>query len=393
MDARPTSAAVLVELDQPAPARLVVRNGDTVACSVEARADELHELVATGLEPKSIYDYTLELGGREVTGTLRTAPPEGDPRVRFLVVGDNRTDAVGHAAIVRAMLERADGADFVLNTGDMVANGAESDDWQELFDVESALLRELPIFPTLGNHELYLRGVGLPSFIRYTRVPDECGGADTYYGFTWGNVRFLVLDSNDDWSDVEGEQRRWLVAQLLAAERDEAVRHVMIALHHGPLSSGAHGGHPDMLSTGVVDLFRDHGVSLVLSGHDHMYERGEAIGVKYIVSGGGGAPLYEDNDPIPHQQTFEAVHHFLEVEVNGDDVRVTAIRRDGSILERCGFTRGERWRCDRRHAPPRRAREEDRASSRGLVLWGGLALAAAAAALLAVRHGRSRRHR
>ena len=33
-------------------------------------------------------------------------------------------------------------------------------------------------------------------------------------------------------------------------------------------------------------------VSFVFSGHDHLYQRGEVDGLKYVVSGGGGAPLY-----------------------------------------------------------------------------------------------------
>src|SRR5262245_41828261 len=108
------------------------------------------------------------------------------------------------------MRAEADGADFILNTGDMVADGRDLAAWQTMFEIEAPLLRELPLFPTLGNHERYYYGHGVPTYLKYARVPDELGGAETYYGFTWGPVRFVVLDSNDDWSDPELPQRQWL---------------------------------------------------------------------------------------------------------------------------------------------------------------------------------------
>jgi hypothetical protein len=208
------------------------------------------------------------------------------------------------------------------------------------------LLRQVPLFPTLGNHELYYEGVGLPSYLRYTRVPRERGGEETYYGFTWGPVRVLVLDSNDAWDDRETHQRRWLERELRDAEADERVRHLVVMTHHGPISSNHHGSHPGMVASGVVELLRERGVSLLVAGHDHAYERGDALGLKYIVTGGGGAPLYRENDPLPFQHVFEASHHFLEVDADAERMQITVHRLDGSILERCGFRRGAPWRCD-----------------------------------------------
>jgi hypothetical protein len=350
MDARTDQVAILFELSEEAPATVVVTQsaGDAEATEV-ARIDsaptDFHEVTVTGLEPRSSYDYRVEIGDVTADGSITTAPPPGDGPVRFLVVGDNRTDAQAHAAVVARMREHP--GDFVMNTGDMVASGADPEDWQQFFDAERELLMDTPLFPAMGNHELYRFGVGLPGFLRYTRVPDTHDSEETYYAFDWGPVRVLMLDSNDDWSDTESAQRRWLVQRLEEAGSDDTVAHLIVALHHGPMSSNHHGGHPDMLSTGVVHLFRRHGVALVLSGHDHGYERGDWNGVKYIVTGGGGAPLYHDNHPLPFQHRFDASHHFLWVDASRERMDITVRRVDDSLVERCGFERGGRWTCER----------------------------------------------
>lgn len=348
MDAQPRSIAVMFELPQPAGAVVTVRGGASGEVRVESTASAFHEVVVDGLEPGTAYDYTVRVrGGPSAEGSFPTAPEPGDGPIEFLVMGDNRTDAAAHQAVIRAMLEHP--GDFVLNTGDMVADGSDERDWIDMFDVQEPLLRNTPMFPALGNHELYAEGRGLQSFLEYTRVPRELGGQETYYGFTYGPVRFFVLDSNEGWAR-DSTQWRWLEEQLEAAEADGAIDHVMVAMHHGPYSSGRHGGHRGMGDAGLADLLRAHGVSLVLSGHDHLYERGDVDGLKYIVTGGGGAPLYPINERLPGQLAFEPTYHFLRVGVEGERVVVTAIRPDGSEIERCAFVAASPWQCE--GAPP-----------------------------------------
>ncbi len=344
MDVQPSSVAVLFELEEPRAATVVARSAAGDEVRAESLAGGFHEVVLDGLAPRTAYDYSVTLDdGAEARGSFQTAPRPGEGPVEILVMGDNRTDATAHAAVVRAMAEHP--ADFVLNTGDMVAHGDSPEDWARMFDVQEPLLRSTPLFPALGNHELYQSGRGLERFLRYTRVPRELGGRETYYGFTYGLVRVLVVDSNQDWEE-DDEQRSWLEEQLAAAEAAPEVRHVIVAMHHGPYSSGHHGGNEDMLASGLPELLRERGVSLVLSGHDHMYERGSVDGLHYIVTGGGGAPLYPVNARAPGQLAFEPVYHFLRVSVDGDRVTVTALRADGSRIERCGFAQGGPWECD-----------------------------------------------
>ena len=76
----------------------------------------------------------------------------------------------------------------------------------------------------------------------------------------------------------------------------------------------------------------------MFSGHDHVYSRAEASGVRYFVSGGGGAPLYPRKAnsarlDVAATQYFERVNHYLRVHVYGDLIEVSAIRADGTLIE------------------------------------------------------------
>jgi hypothetical protein len=108
-------------------------------------------------------------------------------------------------------------------------------------------------------------------------------------------------------------------------------------MHHPPFSVSLHGGQRE-LREAWTPLFEKYRVDAVFSGHDHAYSRAERAGVRYFVSGGGGAPLYprkRKSSPIDIEATqyFERVNHYLRVHVFGTFVEVTAIRADGTVIE------------------------------------------------------------
>ena len=79
-------------------------------------------------------------------------------------------------------------------------------------------------------------------------------------------------------------------------------------------------------------LLEKYGVQLVLSGHDHYYQRNQVNGITYIVTGGGGAPLH----PVgrgPSTLFAEETYHFLRVAVRRDVFAVTGVRLDGSEFD------------------------------------------------------------
>src|SRR5581483_6785284 len=81
-----------------------------------------------------------------------------------------------------------------------------------------------------------------------------------------------------------------------------------------------------------------HQVRAVFAGHDHCYERLERLGVRYFITGGAGAPLYDERQSCPGydhaaRRIYAAEHHWVRVRVRGEEVEVAALRLDGSAIE------------------------------------------------------------
>jgi hypothetical protein len=351
-----SEATVRFELETAAPATVDVSvQGDARDASAvrpshfESReVSATHRVRVTELQPATAYAFVVRAGGAIVgDGRIVTAPrSDANAPLTFLVYGDDRTDDGAHASVVRAMT--AVPSDILVNTGDMVQDGASAANWQTFFDIEKPLLRERPLLAAIGNHELYDDASGT-NFARYFGFFDDGGVGRPYGTARVGNARFFFLNGMDDW--LSGDERHWLQRELSSADGEAGLAWRFVVTHQGPWSAGPHGPNRQLIEAGVPQLLAAHKVDLLFAGHDHIYERGDGGSVKYIISGGGGAPLYRDLHQTPTTRKVEATHHFVEVSTLGDALRIVARRDDGSVIERCGFTRGGPWDCDGRSAP------------------------------------------
>jgi hypothetical protein len=353
-----TTADVRLELDAPSAVTLQVvreRAPATLRKVVDGASSTMHVLHLTGLDAGKPYIVGVNLGPTQgpVVGEVAfktSAPADANASTHFIVYGDDRSDQETHAGVARLMAQIP--SDFLVNTGDIVADGASSSDWQSFFDVEAPLLREHPLFLCIGNHELYDDEAGA-NFARYFGFAGP-GGAPRPYGTErMGDVRFFFLNGMHDWSS--GEEHDWLQHELTRADTEPGLVWRIVVVHHGPWSSGPHGPNTKLVDAHVPDLLAAHKVDLVLSGHDHIYERGDAGGTKYIVSGGGGAPVYKLGPPTPTTRKAESTYHFVEFTTTPGDLRIVTHRGDGSIIERCGFAKDKPWDCDTSPPAPRPA--------------------------------------
>jgi hypothetical protein len=344
---------VRFELDSPGAATVEVAResaaSGTAPAPAQARVfgdqktNAFHEVLATGLEPATRYVYAVRDGtGKLASGRFTTAPrPDAGAPVKFLVYGDDRTDPTAHRAIVRAMTSAQ--ADFLVNTGDLVEDGGSADDWQSFFEAEAPLLAEHAVFVSIGNHELYDDAAGA-NFARYFGHADPGGAARPYGTTRLSTVRFFFLNGMDDWDS--GDERQWLERALASADAEAGLAWRIAVVHQGPWSAGPHGGNEKLLRAHVPELLAAHKVDLVLSGHDHIYERGDAGALKYVVSGGGGAPLYRVAQTVETTRRAEASYHFVEITTAADALRLVAHRLDGSVIEACGLPKAGPWDCD-----------------------------------------------
>ncbi len=301
--------------------------------------ENVHEVVVDGLESGRRYKYAVQCGDERATGEFATAPDHAAPFM-FVVFGDSRSYVGAHRSVVERV--RREVPDFILGTGDMVNEGGSREDWQQFFDIERDLLHENVLFPSLGNHDRQGRGRTADNFRKYFAVPENSPNPERYYAFTYGNSRFLVLDSNA-YSFALTDQTAWIEQQLRAATMNKRVKHIFVAMHHPPYSVSLHGGHTQLRDS-WTPMFERYGVDAVVSGHDHNYQRAERNGVHYFVSGGGGAPLYPrsrrasklDKKAVKY---MERTNHYLRVHVIGDYVEVTAFRTDGTVMESMSWGR------------------------------------------------------
>jgi hypothetical protein len=277
-----------------------------------------HEAAVGGLLPGTRHAYEVWLDGAKVAQADARTFPAHEP-FTFVVYGDTRQGG----AMELAMAERiaAEAPDFVVHTGDLVRKGDDDAAWLELFANERALLQTVPLFPVIGNHEVWGDLAGDRALRHFPELRDG-----RRYAFTVAGARFIVLDGNLP----DAAQTAWLHDELEAAK---TARHVFVFVHQPPFSLGDHCGSAP-IQRDWVELFERYRVRAVFAGHDHAYEHMERNGIRYFVSGGGGAPLYDEHPCAEWdraaRQKYAAEYHFVRVQVSDGDVLVTAERLDPS---------------------------------------------------------------
>lgn len=183
-------------------------------------------------------------------------------------------------------------------------------------------------FPALGNHDWrsilcyqdHCRG----AYLSYFSLP----GNERYYDFIWGPVHFFVLDSSQrepDGTSPNSVQGQWLMNQLKASCSSWNI----VIAHHPPFSSGEHGASEYMQWP-----FKKWGADVILSGHDHTYERLLVDGLPYIVNGAGGKTLYDFQTPLPESLVrYNQDYGALFVEASEATLTLKFITRTGEIID------------------------------------------------------------
>jgi hypothetical protein len=290
----------------------------------------------------------------------------GVQRFSFIVYGDTRGRRDGvdpqyeHSLIVESMLRTIarlrtgpDAVRFVLQSGDAVVNGRDAAQWNRSFvGLVNRLTTEggVPYFLAPGNHDVTGsddlanpgRAEGLRNYLAAMARLIPADGATRRlsgyptYAFGFGNTFVLAIDSNiaDD-----STQFAWARAQLEGLDR-RRYTHIAAFFHHPPFSSGPHGGSRIERPTQQVrdrwmPLFRKHDVDLVFTGHEHFFEHwverwkgtdGRWRRMDQVVTGGGGAPLYNylgEPDLAPYLRAGAAdsvrVQHLAKPGMNPGD--------------------------------------------------------------------------
>jgi predicted MPP superfamily phosphohydrolase len=248
-----------------------------------------------------------------------TSTPADPASLKFAVIGDMGTGDRPQHEIGRQMaaLRSRFPFDMVLMVGD---NLYGSQDFTVKFERPYAALLEAGVkfYAALGNHDDPAKDVAYRPFGM---------NGQRYYTFSRGGVQFLVLDSNA----VDRKQLAWAESVLAGSNSPWKVA----VFHHPLYSDGGRHGSDIQLRIILEPLLVQHGVAVVFSGHDHIYERTTPQkGITYFVAGSGGK--LARSDVVRSRLTaaaFDQDQAFVAAEVKGDQLSFEAISRTGAIVD------------------------------------------------------------
>jgi hypothetical protein len=312
----------------------------------------------SGLRPGTTYQYVIRSGPAKTPVYQFRTEPAGPHPVRFDVFAD-QGDCIHNKSACEVMAGIAqDQPDFVLGAGDLTYsddddNGpAAADTWAD--EIMRYYSTWAPLFPTPGNHE-YLPGDSISNykgrFVLPGEQPEQPGlgrKSGDYYSFTYGPVHVVALPERYISMNAASSFQTWLDADLRQAAADPTIKW-RIAFDHRPFySTGKRHGADHTYVKWVRPVLEKYHVNVVFSGHEHEYERtlpllngvtrstnrttwAQSAGIEYVVTGGGGAPIYNDFGAAqPWDAARRKGHEHIRVDIDptGSTLRLTAIADD-----------------------------------------------------------------
>ncbi|MCX5784463.1 MAG: metallophosphoesterase [Elusimicrobia bacterium] len=235
-----------------------------------------------------------------------------------VVYGDSRTGHEIHKKIVAGILRWKPAA--VFHVGDFVGKDKNLNEWARFREITAELRNKTDFFPARGNHE----GNG-KNYFRQLEIP----GNKKWYSLDRNGINFIILDSESALGKGS-EQYNWLAAQLSTSSGKNLFTAVI--MHIPVFTSGKHGSDRE-LAASLVPLFEKYGVDIVFAGHDHDYERLYKDGVCYIVTGGGGAPLYDLKKKNPYSQLFLKKYNYCVLSVSEDGLSINVFDEENKRLD------------------------------------------------------------
>jgi len=276
-----------------------------------------HELTITGLNPSTIYYYSIGYNGVDLTSAssqtyFKTAPVQGtNGNYKFWVIGDAGTAAAGQRETRDGFLQYTNNSpiDGWIWLGDNAYEGGKDNEYQSNVFSNNTYENELKrvvVWPAPGNHD-YNNSIPFspdPAYYDIFTLPTQAeagglaSGTEKYYSYNYGNVHFISLDSYDEGRDVTDPMAQWLTNDLAANTQPWVIAY----WHHPPYTKGSHNSdNSNFLDGELVDMrenilpiLENGGVDLVLNGHSHSYERSFLLDSHYGYSSSLNASMIKD---------------------------------------------------------------------------------------------------
>jgi hypothetical protein len=254
----------------------------------------------------------------------QVALPNKPDTLRFAVIGDNGNGEKAEYDIGEQMMNWYNRVPFpiVVMMGDNIYGADRPQDFVAKFEApyKGLLEKGVKFYASLGNHDSreqrYYKHFNMDGKLYYTfKAPKE-------------DVRFFALET----TYMDPDQLQWIEDELKKAGEKWKI----VFFHHPLYSSSRTHGSQLKLREVLEPLFIKYGVSLVLSGHDHAYERiTPQSGIQYFVEGSSGQLRTGDLRKPSPLTAFgnDTEQTFMLMEVDGDNLTFNAINRKGAVID------------------------------------------------------------
>lgn len=279
-----------------------------------------HSASVSGLQPGATYYY--RVGDKEhgywsggfqfVTG----GAADTDESFTFINVNDSQGMVESDYDVYKNTLAQADAmfsdAAFTVHGGDFVDDGANEDYWTWALDDENGTAQGMSMTPAAGNHEAKSDVEGITDanpIVSHFNLANVPQGQDlatgVYYSYVYKNATFVVLNTNDLAADESLSQAQydWAYSTLSNAN----TKWKIVLMHKSPYSNGPHQSDSDVIAirSQIDNLAAACDVDLVLSGHDHVYNR-----TPFLMRG-------EEQDVDVETQTYKGANYETALNPNG----------------------------------------------------------------------------
>ncbi|MGB2715911.1 MAG: metallophosphoesterase [Vicinamibacterales bacterium] len=296
--------------------------------------------VVAGLSLAACRQSAIESNVTRATAAVvrELAPPSGalalpvrDGSIRFAVIGDSGRGDQAQIDVARQMVAWREKFpfQFVLMLGDNIYDSHTARDYETKFEEPYRPLLDAGVqfYAALGNHD----DAAETHYARFNM------GGERYYTFRKSErrlealvgaaARFFVLDSRS----LDPEQLEWFRQQLAASGSDWKIAY----FHHPLYTSGRYQRAARTLRLTLEPILIGGDVDVVLSGHEHFYERLiPQHGIFYFISGAAGS--LRPGDIQRSELTargYDRDYHFMMMEISGRELFFQAIDRAGRTID------------------------------------------------------------
>jgi 3',5'-cyclic AMP phosphodiesterase CpdA len=249
--------------------------------------------------------------------------PNKPGSVKFAVIGDSGTGDKNQLAIGKEMASWRTRFpfEFVVMMGDNLYGGETPKDFDKKFTIPYKPLLDGGVMFTaaLGNHD--------DAALQRNYKPFNMNGQRFYSFKPQAGVRFFALDSNY----VDKAQLEWLDKQLAMSGSEWKI----MFFHHPLYSSGETHGSAELQRGLLEPVFLKYGVNVVLTGHEHFYERIKPQkGIAYFIIG-SSAKLRKGDLSKSDLTAFgdDREFTFMLMEIAGDELFFQTINQSGKTID------------------------------------------------------------